>query len=163
MKLLCEFFVSGHPMPAGSKKFVGINPKTKRALIVDQSGSKGTKWRELCQQAADRNYKGELTDKPLLVELTFLLSRPKLHIGRGGKIKPLSPRHHTVKPDCLKLARAVEDALKNHIYVDDSQIVKEIIQKKYINSQSTEEGCIVVVREYEKLRYGETIIQQDLL
>jgi Holliday junction resolvase RusA-like endonuclease len=36
-----------------------------------------------------------------------------------------------VKPDVLKLARAVEDALTGILYRDDAQIVTEVLRKRY--------------------------------
>jgi Holliday junction resolvase RusA-like endonuclease len=71
---------------------------------------------------------------PLLLELTFWTPRPKGHYGSGknaGQVRGSAPRHPTVKPDLLKLARAVEDALSGIVYRDDAQITTEILQKAY--------------------------------
>ena len=56
--------------------------------------------------------------------------RPKGHFGKRGLL-PSAPIAPIVKPDLLKLARAVEDALSGLVYKDDAQIVREILDKHY--------------------------------
>jgi Holliday junction resolvase RusA-like endonuclease len=134
--------VYGIPQPAGSKRGFR-NPKTGGVSITD-ANSKSKPWQaEVKNAAADAMMGGDpegqsrilearpLLDGPLLLELTFWMPRPKGHFGAKGDVKPKSPRFPTVKPDVLKLARAVEDALTGIVYRDDSQIVSETLQKAY--------------------------------
>lgn len=153
MKLICSFFISGHPMPAGSKKYIGQNKKTGRALVVDQSGAKGKKWREICQLTGKKNYQGELITAPILLKTRIHLSRPQGHYGKRG-IKPSSPIWPTVKPDLLKLMRSIEDALTGIIWKDDSQIVREEITKRYSDVPENE-GCRIWVYTYDQILLSE--------
>ena len=66
----------------------------------------------------------------LRVSFTFYRPRPKGHFGAKG-VRPSAPRYPTTKPDVLKLARAVEDALTGVLWRDDAQIVAESIYKDY--------------------------------
>jgi Holliday junction resolvase RusA-like endonuclease len=70
---------------------------------------------------------------PLKVSLRFGLLRPKGHFGKRG-LKPSAPQYPTVKPDVIKLARCVEDALNGLAWKDDSQIVFEELGKVYAGS-----------------------------
>jgi crossover junction endodeoxyribonuclease RusA len=78
-------------------------------------------------------------DRPLItgaVKLTilFIIPRPKGHYGTGknaGVIKATAPPEHIVKPDSLKLGRAIEDALTGIVWKDDSQVVCHLIGKRY--------------------------------
>jgi DNA (cytosine-5)-methyltransferase 1 len=130
-----SFKVFGIPQPAGSKRGFR-NPKTGGVIITD-ANSKAKPWQAEVRNAAaaamstPADMLGPLLDGPLLLELTFWMPRPKGHFGAKGNVKPKSPRFPTVKPDVLKLARAVEDALTGIVYRDDSQIVSETLQKAY--------------------------------
>ena len=43
----------------------------------------------------------------------------------------MTPPFPTARPDLLKLARAVEDAIQSVVYRNDSQIVDEVLHKRY--------------------------------
>lgn len=151
MKIITEFFISGHPMPAGSKKFVGMNKKTGRALIVDQSGHKGKVWRDVCQKTAKLHYQGPLIEEAMDVDMIFFLPRPKNHFNSKGGLKKSAPWRHIVKPDKTKLGRAVEDAMTGVIWKDDSRIVRGNVGKEYGPFLGTEEvgyGCFISVKVY---------------
>lgn len=137
-----SFVVHGTPAPAGSKRGF-YNAKAGRVIITDAS-EKSRPWKALVSDAAvqamtyhsDEGMFGDLPPLtgPLLVEFTFWMPRPKSHFGTGkreGVLKPNAPRHHTGPPDVLKLARAVEDAMQGIVYMNDSQIACEILQKPY--------------------------------
>jgi Holliday junction resolvase RusA-like endonuclease len=68
---------------------------------------------------------------PVTASFTFYLRRPKSHYLKNGALRPKAPRRHTTKPDVLKLARAIEDALTGIVYQDDAQIVCEQLEKYY--------------------------------
>lgn len=122
------FTVHGTPMPAGSKRafFRG-----GRALVVD-ANKKSRPWKDQVAQAAGEAMSGrELLRGPLEVRLCFFVRRPKAHLNVRGQVKPSAPEYPTTKPDALKLARGVEDAMSGVVYGDDAQIVDEVLAKRY--------------------------------
>lgn len=125
---MIQFIAHGRPSPAGSKRHVG------NGILVDSSGEKGKAWRAVVQDAARAEFSGDLLRGPLRVEFLFYQPRPKCHFGSGSKattLKPAAPGFPTGRPDCLKLSRAVEDALTGVVWADDAQIVDEKIFKRY--------------------------------
>ena len=89
-------------------------------------------WKTLVAQAAGEAMAGrELLRGPLAVSLRFYVRRPKAHYSARGDVKPSAPPYPTGKPDVLKLARGVEDAMSGVLYGDDAQIVHEILTKDY--------------------------------
>ena len=131
------FTVHGKPQPAGSKRAFIFNPKgggRARASVVD-ANPKSSSWKTTVGWNAvkARNEVGlhELLDGPLRLSLVYEVPRPKSHIGKYGLPRASAPSWPTAKPDVLKLARAVEDALTGILYRDDSQIVHEELTKKW--------------------------------
>ena len=125
---MIQFIVHGRPSPAGSKRHVG------NGILVDSSGEKGKAWRSVVQDSARQVFNGDLLRGPLRVQFVFYKPRPKGHFGTGSKASTLkadAPEYPTGRPDCLKLARAVEDALTGVVWADDSQIVDEQLVKCY--------------------------------
>lgn len=125
-----RFTVVGRPEPGGSKTAFVINGRA----VVSDANKKVKGWRSQVADAASGAYAGPLLDGPLEAEFTFFTPRPKSHY-RSGKnaalLKDSAPEHPTTRPDALKLARAVEDALTGVLYRDDSQIVNEHLHKRY--------------------------------
>lgn len=126
------FFVAGIAKPAGSKRGFFI-PSIKRVVITD--ACKGSKdWKTDVKHEAQENYQGPLLECPIRLTLTFFVVRPKSHYRTGKNSKMLRDGanvYPTSKPDVLKLARGVEDALTSIIWKDDSQIVSEHLFKRY--------------------------------
>lgn len=145
-----EFTIYGLARPAGSKKGF-YNQKAGRVIITDANAS-SRPWKAQVSDAAaqamtyhdDEGTSGYLPplDGPLALELVFYVPRPKGHYGKRG-LKPSAPEFPTVKPDVLKLARAVEDALSGIAYRDDSQIVTEFLLKRY----GEPARCSVLIRQ----------------
>jgi len=136
-----QFRVYGEPKPQGSKKSVPIYSRTGPVMrdgrvltrVVNDNPKLG-QWRQEVSQAARSAYSGELLTGPLRVEMTFGRPRPRSHYGSGrhvGVLKPSAEPYPTTRPDVLKLARAVEDSLTGVVYRDDSQIVTEILYKRW--------------------------------
>lgn len=159
-----KFTVYGIAQPAGSKRGFK-NPRTGGIIITD-ANKKAKPWQAIvANAAADAMIGGDpegqsrilevrpLLEGPLLLELTFWMPRPKGHFGAKGNVKPKSPRFPTVKPDVLKLARAVEDALTGIVWRDDSQVVSEVLQKSY----GEPARCEVRVVPIERATVGEDV------
>lgn len=136
-----SFTVHGVAAPAGSKKGF-YNKKAGRVIITDDS-KRSRPWKAQISDAAAEAMNGaDLLDGPLLLELVFWVNRPKGHFGTGRNaetVKPGAPFAPTVKPDLLKLARAVEDALTGIVYRDDAQIACETLQKAYTTASARTE------------------------
>ena len=124
---MIQFVVHGQPAPAGSKR--GFQ-RGGRVMVVDANPNSRA-WKAVVLDAAAQHMNGQpLLDGPLLLELQFIVPRPKSHFGTNG-LRPSAPAFPTTRPDVLKLARAVEDALAGVCYRDDAQIVTELLAKNY--------------------------------
>lgn len=143
MTQLLSFFVAGDPKPAGSKRpyFLRNKDRTFRldqkgnpmVNVVDDSGSPGKRWRAVVAKTAMVAWRGQpLLDAPLRLSLVFYLVRPKGHFTAHGTLRMDAPAWPTVKPDALKLARSVEDALSGVVYVDDARVVEHTLSKEYV-------------------------------
>lgn len=80
--------------------------------------------------------------------LAFAFMRPKLHFGTGrneGVLKDSAPQFHTQRPDADNLAKAIKDALKGHMWADDSQIVRLSVTKLWVQ-KVYEQGVRVAVQ-----------------
>jgi Holliday junction resolvase RusA-like endonuclease len=121
---MIEFRVYGKPEPGGSKRHVGGH------RIID-ANPRVADWRLKVEQVAGEAMNGcELLRGPLTASFVFTVTRPKSHYGAKG-LRASAPRFPIVKPDALKLARAVEDALSGVVYADDAQIVIGTQRKEY--------------------------------
>jgi len=138
------FFVAGKPEPAGSKNAFPLKNRYTGQWLHDASGRpivnvvddnpKSKDWKKTVAARAREVFHAFPTTDPLVVWLTFFVVRPLGHMGTGrnaGMIKDSAPQYPDVKPDVLKLSRAVEDALTGIVWVDDAQIIEEHIRKKY--------------------------------
>ena len=138
------FFVAGIPKPAGSKRGFYI-AKIKRVVIVDANPN-SKDWKTDVKHEAQRNYSDALLECPIYLKLTFFQLRPKSHY-RSGKnshlLKDSAPIYPASKPDVLKLARGVEDAITGVIWKDDAQIVDEFLKKRY----GEQPGCEIEIKE----------------
>lgn len=127
------FTVLGVPVPAGSKKSFQ-HRHTGKIVTIDTSGKRGKTWRQDVQSVAEEAYTNPPLTGPVRLWVIYYMPRPKGHFGTGrneGKLKPSAPKYHLVRPDTLKLTRAIEDSLTHIIYRDDSQIVDEHIRKTF--------------------------------
>jgi Holliday junction resolvase RusA-like endonuclease len=166
-----KFTVYGVAQPAGSKRGF-YNAKAGRVIVTD-ANAKSRPWKALVSDAAvqamtigDPNGQSRVLemaaplDGPLLLELTFWMPRPKGHYGKKG-VRPSAPRFPTVKPDVLKLARGVEDALSGIVYRDDAQVVTEVLQKAYGEPARVEVRVVPI--EHATVGPADTTEQQTLL
>jgi Holliday junction resolvase RusA-like endonuclease len=140
------FTVLGKAEPAGSKRAFALRRKGG-ALVLRENGAPvisvtddnpdSKAWKQeigkaaLLARTAHPGYLGKLLDGPLAVSFYFYRPRPKGHstskgaLSKAGRETP----YPISKPDVLKLARGVEDALTSIIWRDDAQIVDERIRK----------------------------------
>lgn len=124
---MISFTVHGKAQPAGSKR--GFY-KDGRVVVVDASIN-SRPWKAQVSDAGAQAMNGQsLLEGPLMLALEFYIPRPKGHYGVHG-LRRSAPAIPTVRPDLLKLARAVEDALTGIVYRDDAQIAREILDKFY--------------------------------
>lgn len=146
------FTVHGRPQPAGSKRIVPAGGKKGGRPIVVDDAKRSRPWKQdVAAAARDALGDRELVTGPVALELTFYVARPKGHYGARG-LKPSAPAWPTVRPDVLKLTRAVEDALTGQVWRDDAQVVDERLLKKYGEPERVE----VTLHELDTLRGGET-------
>lgn len=131
-----SFSVKGIPKPAGSKTAFAIKRGgvyTGRTVVMDAC-KKTKSWQATVKAEAKKHAPATPFVGQIKVAFNFYLPRPKSHFGTGKnsqKLKSTAPLYHIGKPDLLKLARAVEDAMTGIVYVDDSQIVVEELLKAY--------------------------------
>lgn len=129
------FTVNGLPATAGSKRaFPFKRPDGSLGVNVSPDNKKAKPWMAAVAAEAREAYEGELLRGPIELTVVFRLPRPQGHFGTGrnaGLVRDSAPRHPQVKPDLLKMARAIEDALTGVIWKDDAQIVQEHLVKYY--------------------------------
>lgn len=145
---IVSFTVPGKAEPAGSKRAF-VNKHTGRASVTD-ANAKAKPWQAVVRSFASDAYSGDLLSGPLRLSLVFYVPRPDGHFGTGrnaGRLKQSARLHPTIKPDVLKLARAVEDALTGIVWRDDCQIVDEYLAKRY----GEPARCEVVIEAMEAL------------
>lgn len=143
-QIVLSVFVAGKPQPAGSKNAHVIRNKAGEPVrresgaivtVVTDANKKSKPWQSEVKDAARVLWGAKpLLTVPLYFRATFYVLRPQSHF-RGGKhaaeVKRNSAQFPASKPDVLKLARGVEDALTGVIWRDDAQIVAEQINKRY--------------------------------
>lgn len=138
------FIVDGKQGTAGSKT-MAYNAKTGKSWLRP-ANPRQKPFMQLVSEMAAYHYRSRPYDGAIGYNFTFYLSRPKGHYGTGknaGKLKPSARLLPTVKPDVLKMARAVEDALTGIVWRDDSQVVDATISKHYTISHSRTEIRVV--------------------
>ena len=130
-----QFTVAGKAQPAGSKR--GFKRGDK--VIVVDANAKSKQWQAIVKAAAVEAYGGPVLDGPIGIEMTFRSRRPRDHIRANGELKDWAKQQRpTSKPDALKLARGIEDALTGVIYRDDALIVVEWLEKCYADEGTPE-------------------------
>ena len=138
-----EIWVPGEVRPAGSKR--GFRNKKTGRIIITDANPKAKDWKASVAHAACEVV-AEVLTCPLAVRMDFIFTRPKGHYGSGkncGALKDSAPPHPAGRPDCGKAARGTEDALTGIVWRDDSQIVTEVLTKRY----GPQAGCRIRVRE----------------
>jgi Holliday junction resolvase RusA-like endonuclease len=129
--------VLGTPAPKGSVRAF-FKPGMARAMIVKDNKDPQRAWdasvREAAYEAVGKPEAPPFVDVALEVTITFRITRPGGHWGKGknaGKLAPTAPRWPRVKPDIDKLARSTLDALTGIVFDDDARIVDLKVRKEY--------------------------------
>ena len=156
------FIVRGRAAPGGSKRAF-TNPHTGRTVVTDDAAG-GKPWRELVQSAALDAIDGQPTpvfgpDEPLMLQVVFYRARPRSHYGSGRnaeRLKPSAPAFPTMRPDLLKTARALEDALTGIAWPDDARIVTEALCKRWARPGELERVEVLVQRQPGAVASGAT-------
>jgi Holliday junction resolvase RusA-like endonuclease len=130
------FTVYGVAQPAGSKRAF-VHQHTKRVVVTDDA-KRSRPWKQEVAGAARAAMDGiELYAGPLELRIAVLAARPLSHFGKRG-LRDSAPVYPVVRPDLLKLARAIEDALTGIVYRDDAQIITEHLTKRYDDAPRVE-------------------------
>lgn len=141
-KHFLSFWVPGIPAPGGSKKTIRSRKTAAVSVIDDAKGNAA--WRRAVRAVARENMKGRLIQHgPLVLVATFYLPRPDSHyVGdrRERGLRPDAPASHITKPDALKLMRSTEDAMTKVVWVDDSQVVRQVAAKYYFDEPDVVDG-----------------------
>lgn len=125
---MIRFTVLGRPQPGGSKRAFALRTGgqfTGRVAVADANPNVKS-WRAEVRHVARAAYEGPLLTGPVEACFVFYKARPAAHFRTGRNsslLRAAAPEHPTSRPDALKLARAVEDALTGVIWRDDSQVV----------------------------------------
>lgn len=126
--------IVGKPEPAGSKRGVGGRPGQGPPRVID-ANKNAAGWKQRVALEVSQKYRGQVWAKtPMMLRLVFYRTRPAKDYRTGKNAHLLrddAPEFPLAKPDVLKLARAIEDALTGVIWHDDAQIVNEPIAKRW--------------------------------
>jgi crossover junction endodeoxyribonuclease RusA len=127
-----NFTVYGKPEPQGSSKaFV----RGGRAVITSANPNLH-EWRTQAGYAARSASDGILLDGPVLVHVSFYVSRPKSRPKRDV----LPDR----KPDVDKLSRALLDAITGVLIRDDAQVCELLARKWYVGPGESPRAVVTV-------------------
>lgn len=122
--------VAGTPKPQPRPRAFACR-KTGRARVYDAGTAEN--WKS-CVAKSFEDYAGLNLSGPLLVEIMFIMPRPKSHWSKkdGWGLVPSAPVDHIKKPDLDNLAKAVLDCLTEiKVWTDDSIITGLILSKRY--------------------------------
>lgn len=139
-----SFTVAGTPAPGGSK--TAFRTASGRTVVVDAC-KRNRSWRGSVAAAAASAMTGrQPLFGPLYLTVLIYMPRPKSHYRRD-ELRADAPYWHEVRPDATKLLRAIEDAMTGIVWVDDSQVVRQWVEKRYAGSGGP---CVLVtVQEME--------------
>lgn len=153
---MIKFFVPGEAKGAGSKRAFTrkVGGKIVGVGVEDDTGKEGKAWRTSVADRAMDQVKnlpdGNLFDCPLTVYLYFYRQRPSGHLRKDGTVKTSSPPRPITKPDVLKLARAVEDAITGILWRDDSLIVREVLEKRFCDEKQQHPGVWIWIEPWKE-------------
>ncbi len=112
-------FIAGIPQSQGSSRAFVRGGKA----VITSANPKNKSWRESVRSAMQEAC-SELLDEPVMVDLVFIMPRPKSH--PKTKEKP-----HTSAPDLDKLTRSILDSGTGVLWRDDAIVHRIVARKKY--------------------------------
>lgn len=131
------FTVDGTPVPQGSH--VARLSKHGKPYLFDQQADKLRTWRRLVRDTARMHTATPLLQATVKLRLMFRVPCPKSRPELAGT-------WCATKPDSIKLARAVEDALVDaHVITDDANIAVHSIGKRYADPPYSVPGVDIVI------------------
>ena len=134
-----HFTVLGKCEPGGSKRGFPVHRSCGSiGVSLSDANPRVKSWRQEVAQCALDAMDGPPWEGPVVLTLHFYLTRPK----------SVKRQYPSVRPDVLKLARAVEDAMTGIVYRDDAQIVEETLIKRYANTEPPQ--VVVIARTLEE-------------
>ena len=119
-----SFMVLGYPEPQGSIK--AFTPKGARFPTLTSDNADLKPWRQDVSLQALRAMKAsryEVSAEAVELALSFYFAKPRS--------APKILIHKITRPDLDKCTRAILDALKGIIYLDDSQVVAFTCEKEF--------------------------------
>lgn len=145
-----SFTVLGRPRPQGSKR--PVTAKNGRVVLIESSKGLPDYRNAVAKEAQDAFRELGLEDRvllhtrPLILDVTFYLRRPKGHYRANGMLKATAPARPITAPDASKLLRSVEDALMAGGAIrDDAQVTDALPRKRYAGLHEPERTVVVVV------------------
>lgn len=136
-----EFTVTVHGTPQ-----VQGNHRVSRSGYTYDTNKNLKPWRDAValtvRNHMRKNGINPIERRPVHMALTFVLPRTK-----AMKDKPAPPM--TQRPDTIKLARAVEDALAGVAYNDDSQIIHHYLIKRRAEPDE-KPGVKITIKQHTK-------------
>jgi len=130
---MIDFSVPGSPVPQGSGRALRLRrgPRRGKGVVIPDNEPALYAYRAALGAVARRARRAagvsDPFEGPVRLVVTFTLARPKT-------VRRALPH---VRPDLDKLARAVGDALKGILYVDDGQVVQLSAWKVYGGTPET--------------------------
>jgi len=128
--------VPGIPKPQGRPRGRGFNRDGGSIGVQFYDPKTSREWKEtvtILVTKAARELKWYPVDGAVSVHLDFDLPRPKS--------LPKGVLHHVKRPDVDNCAKAVLDAVRGVLYLDDSQIVLLNVTKSYSAEPGVRIGC----------------------
>ena len=124
---MIEFEIPGQPVAKARARTV----RTKGGKVRTYTPVKTKNWEQFAQISAWAEYSGAPIAGPIMLTVIAVFGLPvswpkwKKDAAQDGRII------HASKPDADNVLKAVKDALNGIIWIDDAQVSRAVITKKY--------------------------------
>lgn len=149
MKTL-HFVIPGKVQAKQSARFRQITAKSGKTFIQSYQKAEVTHyadWVKVCfMNAYPEHNPADFKGKELCIKTVAFFEIPKSKIKKFKEQALQGIRRPITKPDTDNIAKNIKDALNDIAFPDDSQIVLEIIEKRYAETPRAE----VFIKEYSK-------------
>lgn len=137
--MMTTFTIPGQPVPKGRPKFA-----RRGAHVVAYTPPKTASYENLVKLAASTAMQGiEPTARPIALSLTLNLQIPASWSNKRRAAAAAGAICATKKPDADNVLKGIKDGCNGIVWVDDAQVVRITIEKRY----SETPGAVVEVRE----------------